>query len=61
MYELIIKIRDHITFSELKWHYCAYYLGNIILIYEEEERGKAKQSNFPKKQQTNKEVKLKHP
>ena len=60
MYDLITKMRGHTTFSELKWHYCGFYLGNIILMYEEEERGKAKQSNLKKKTTTtNKEVKLK--
>jgi hypothetical protein len=45
MNDLITKVRGHVTFSELKWNHCGYYLGNIILRYEEEERGKAKQSN----------------
>jgi hypothetical protein len=36
------KMKGHTTFSELKWNYFGYYLGNIILMYEEEETGKAK-------------------
>ena len=57
MYDLSTKMRGHITFSELKWNYCGYYVGNVILMHEEEGRGKAKQSNFFKKkvkQQTKK-------
>ena len=46
MYDLSTKMRGHITFSELKWNYCGYYVGNVILMHEEEGRGKAKQSNF---------------
>ena len=41
MYDLSTTMRGHITFSDLKWNYCGYYVGNMILMYEEEGRGKA--------------------
>jgi hypothetical protein len=57
MYDSSTKMRGQTTFSEPKWNYFGYYLGNIILMYKKEERGKAKQNNLKKNNKQRSQIK----